>query len=256
MKKTALFLTLVLAWSAAGVGTAMATVSNRRYDWYIVRSTVHKTPAVPDTARRLLAAYRGTYAMSRLHKVIYLTMDEGYENGYTGRILDVLKANNVPVTFFVTGSYIKSKPALVRRMVKEGHLVGNHTLTHPNMVTKAWTFAGYKRELVQTELVYRSATGRTMPKIMRMPSGTYSARALSYNKVLGFKTYFWSFAYADWDPANQHTTTYARRFILANAHSGEIMLLHAVSRTNYMVLGGVIKTLKSQGYVFKLLPTS
>jgi peptidoglycan-N-acetylmuramic acid deacetylase len=219
-----------------------------------MRNSTHRTPWAPATARGLLFTYRGAYALSNKSRIMYLTMDEGYENGYTARILDVLKRNKVPVTFFCTGSYIKSRPALVRRMVAEGHLVGNHTLTHPNMVAKAANWAAYKKEIVDTEAAYRAATGQPMAKIVRMPSGIYSARTLYFNKTLGYRTYFWSFAYADWDVSHQPTTTHARSLILANTHWGEIMLLHAVSKTNYLVLDSVIKSLKAQGYVFKLLP--
>jgi peptidoglycan-N-acetylmuramic acid deacetylase len=255
LKKTALLLALVLAFSTVGIAPgSAATVSNKRYDWFYVRNKTHTTPSAPKYARQLLAAYGGTYAMSKGRKVIYLTMDEGYENGYTPAILDTLKRNKVPVTFFCTASYIKSKGALVRRMYNEGHLVGSHTATHPNMVSKANNWAAYKKELTLTEAAYYAATKKRLSKIVRMPSGIYSARALSYNKALGYKTYFWSFAYADWDPRHQATTAYARKLILANSHNGEILLLHAVSRTNTAVLDSMLKNLKGQGYVFKLLP--
>jgi peptidoglycan-N-acetylmuramic acid deacetylase len=248
-----LFVTVALATAFTATASA-ATIPNTRYDWWITRNGRHVTPWAPSDARAMLAKWKGVYAYGMTPKVIYLTMDEGYENGYTASILDVLKRNNVKVTFFCTGSYIRSRPALVRRMINEGHLVGNHTNTHPNMVAKAPNYPAYKAELDLTAAAYWQASRRVMPKIVRMPSGIYSPRCLAINAFLGYKTYFWSFAYADWDPARQPSLSHARSMMLDNAHPGEVMLIHAVSRSNYLVLDGVLKTLKAQGYTFKLLP--
>ncbi len=190
-------------------------------------------------------------------KIIFLTMDEGYEyQTNTTEILDIAKEKKVKITFFVTGSYIKNNKALVRRMVSEGHLVANHTVNHPNLVeTMAEDgYSGVRKELTGVENAFADLTGKTMPRLVRPPSGYYSARVLDCLTDEGYAAVFWSFAYHDWDTADQPARTDAKVQILGQLHNGSIILLHAVSDTNVAILGDVIDGARAQGYEFALLP--
>jgi peptidoglycan-N-acetylmuramic acid deacetylase len=232
---------------------AIAKLDNARHGWGFVRRTDHTVPRVAGWISEAFGKYDTAYHGSTSSKNVYLTMDEGYENGFTGTILDTLAAKGVKAVFFCTGTFIRDNPDLVRRMVKEGHVVANHTLSHPNMVKKAKSYAAYRKELLDVEAAYRTVTGKGMPGLIRMPSGNWSVRALAYNEHMGYRTYFWSFAYRDWETANQPDPAEALDLILANTHPGEIMLLHAVSKTNTEILGDVIDGVRAQGYTFKLL---
>ena len=181
-------------------------------------------------------------------KVIYLTFDEGYENGYTSKILDTLKENNVKAAFFITMPYLKSQFDLVDRMVKEGHAVGNHTVHHPSM-PEVTDDKKLEQELLELDLLFRAKTGIDM-KYLRPPKGEYSERTLKISRELGYRNVFWSLAYADWDVNKQRGTEYAHKIVLDNIHNGAVLLLHAVSKDNAEALGNIISDLKAQGYTF------
>ena len=184
-------------------------------------------------------------------KTLYLTFDCGYENGNTAKILDTLKKQHVPGAFFVVGDYLKTAPALVRRMGDEGHLVGNHTNNHPNM-----SKVGKERftsELTALSSQYRQLTGRRIAPFYRPPEGSYTYDNLSWAQSLGYHTTLWSVAYADWDPASQPSYASAKQTIRARAHNGAIILLHAVSSTNAAILNDLISGWKAEGYTFKAL---
>jgi len=185
-------------------------------------------------------------------KVIYLTFDEGYENGHTGQILDILKEYKVPAAFFVVKPYITKEPELIKRMVAEGHIVGNHSVHHPSMA-QIHDKEKFVAELKGVEDAYKELVGEDMPKFFRPPMGKYSKESLQSTKDLGYKTIFWSFAYKDWLVNNQPAESHAIQKIGKGAHPGSIMLLHAVSKTNTNVLATVIKTLQEEGYEFKSL---
>ena len=239
---------------ASGSLAALAKLPNQRNGWGFVRRSDHTVPRVASSTSRLLARYDAAYHLATSSRIVHLTLDEGYENGHTPAILDTLKADAVKAVFFCTGTYIRDNPALVKRMVAEGHIVANHTRSHPDMVKKAADYDVYRAELVQVERAYRDLTGRVLPKLVRMPSGVWSERALAYNQHLGYRTYFWSFAYRDWETAHQPDPDEALALVLANTHPGEIMLLHAVSKTNAAILHDVIEGVRAQGYTFTLLP--
>ena len=184
-------------------------------------------------------------------KVVYLTFDAGYENGNVEKILDVLKYENVPGAFFILGNLIERNPDLVKRMTDEGHLVCNHTNKHKN-ITKL-DKAGIKDEIQALEFAYTELTGKPMANYFRPPEGTFDKESLSVVKECGYKTVFWSFAYADWDNQNQMSHEAAKKKILENLHNGEIMLLHPTSQTNAEILEEVIKEMKSMGYRFGTL---
>lgn len=185
-------------------------------------------------------------------KEIFLTFDEGYENGNTGKILDILKNNNVPAAFFVTRPYIVDHPDLIQRMDAENHLVCNHSSHHPSMASIT-DKNKFEAEFKEVEEEYRRITGKDMPKFFRPPMGKYSDLSLKYTDDLEYITVFWSFAYKDWLINNQPSKEEGKNKIINKVHNGEVMLLHAVSDTNTAILDDIIKELKSKGYEFKPL---
>jgi delta-lactam-biosynthetic de-N-acetylase len=213
------------------------------------------TPAEePQDILNLINKYSAYYLGDTSKKVMYLTFDEGYENGYTGKILDILKANNVKAAFFVTTPYVNTNKDLIKRMVAEGHLVCNHSTNHPSMAAVATKDADkFKSEFTVLEKAYEDVTGQKMPKYFRPPMGKYSELSLYYTQKLGYKTIFWSFAYNDWDPKKQPTEDYGKKIIMERSHNGAIVLLHAVSKTNADILDGVIKEWKIKGYELQSL---
>ena len=187
----------------------------------------------------------GTYFLAPSEKVIYLTFDEGYENGYTAKILDVLKEKQVSGVFFVTMPYVKSQPELVRRMIDEGHIVGNHSVNHPSFPTK--DTATCEKEIMELHQYMLDEFGYEM-NLFRFPMGEYSERTLALTQSLGYHSIFWSFAYKDWDPENQPDPTTALERVTSAVHPGAIYLLHAVSKTNTEILGQAIDNFRAQGY--------
>lgn len=183
-------------------------------------------------------------------KVLYLTFDCGYENGYTGKILDTLKAKKVPAAFFCTLPFIRQQPALVTRMIKEGHIVGNHSDTHP--VFPNISRAAMAKEVQTCDNYLRTKFGYTAP-YFRFPTGSYSDNSLDLVQSLGFQSVFWSVAYADWDPAKQKGTQYALDTVTSRLHPGAVILLHAVSKDNTAALGDIVDWARAQGYVFRAL---
>ena len=181
-------------------------------------------------------------------KVLYLTFDAGYENGYTDAILDTLKKREVPAAFFLVGDYLEREPDLVRRMAAEGHIVGNHTRTHPDM-TKLEGDA-FAAELRGMEALYEDVTGQTLPKFYRPPQGLYSGENLKQAQALGYKTVFWSLAYADWDNEHQPDPDGAVEKLTGRLHDGAVVLLHATSKTNAEILDRLIGKWQEMGYRF------
>ena len=207
-------------------------------------------PPTGSASAAVLRDYDAAYIGSGEEKVLYLTFDAGYENGYTGEILNVLKKHNVPAAFFLTGHYIESSADLVRRMVEEGHIVGNHTVHHPDMAQIA-TQEAFLKELTGLEERFREATGKEMPKFYRPPRGIYSKENLQMAKDLGYKTIFWSLAYADWDNNKQPSKEFAFQKLLPRTHNGAVILLHATSRTNAEILDELLTRWKNAGYTFE-----
>ena len=227
------------------------SLPNKKYGWGLKKNK-QAPPDVPKDTVSLLEKYGAVY-MDSEPRSLYLTFDEGYENGYTAEILDVLKAEEVPACFFVTGPYIKKEPELVKRMVNEGHIVGNHTVNHPSM-PEVKDSEELKNEIVGLANSFRELTGEEM-HYFRPPMGEYSERTLAITQDLGYTTVFWSFAYKDWDVKTQKGTEYAYQQIMDGVHDGAVLLLHAVSEDNAHALGNVIRDLKSRGYRFKSLET-
>lgn len=206
-------------------------------------------PPIGNAGRDQLARYNAAYIGNTEEKVLYLTFDAGYENGCTAQILDALKANDVPAAFFLVGNYIEKNPDLVRRMVGEGHIVGNHTMHHYDM-SKLSDKAAFSKELTDLEALYRDTVGAEMPKFYRPPQGIYSEENLKMAQELGYKTVFWSLAYVDWKNDSQPTKEEAFAKLLPRTHNGAVVLLHSTSKTNAEILNELIGKWKEQGYRF------
>ena len=202
-------------------------------------------PASQEQLKALDAAYLG----NTQEKVLYLTFDAGYENGYTAQILDVLQKHQVKAAFFLVGNYLERNADLVRRMVKEGHIVANHTMHHPDM-SKIADMASFQKELQDLENLFYEVTGKSLPKYYRPPQGIYSQQNLEMAKALGYKTVFWSLAYADWDNKKQPTREYALEKLTSRIHNGAVILLHSTSKTNAEILDELLTQYKQMGYRF------
>jgi len=208
-------------------------------------------PEANATAEELLPF--GAYFMGNENdKVLYMTFDAGYESGLTAGMLDVLKKHEVPSAFFLVGHYFKTEQELIKRMVAEGHIVGNHTVSHPDM-SKISDFERFKKELTGVEDMYREITGEEIPKFYRPPQGTYSELNLKHAQKLGYKTIFWTTTYKDWDVKNQPSKKEALSKMLQRTKPGSVILLHNVSQTNAEILDELISRYKEAGYRFESL---
>lgn len=206
-------------------------------------------PPIANASMEDLAEYHAYYAEQTTEKKIYLTFDCGYENGNTPAILDALKKHQAPATFFVVGNFLSSNPELVRRMADEGHLVGNHTFSHPDMSAIS-TKEAFLKELSQVEDLYREITGQEMAKYYRPPQGKYSQENLETANALGYHTFFWSLAYVDWKKDQQPTKKEAFQKLLGRIHPGAIVLLHNTSNTNGQILDELLGKWEEMGYTF------
>ena len=213
---------------------------------------VDGAPPIGNVGTAQLKGYDAVYLGDTSQKVIYLTFDAGYENGCTEKILTVLEKHKVKAAFFLVGNYIKQNPDLVRRMVADGHTVGNHTMHHPDMskITDPEKFA---KELSQLEGLYTEVTGQSMPKYYRPPQGTYSEENLKQAKEMGYKTVFWSLAYVDWNNDSQPTKEQAFSKLLPRIHNGAVVLLHSTSQTNAQIMDELLTKWEEMGYRFGTL---
>ena len=215
---------------------------------YPAEGAAPEGPLSAGTLADLGAAYVG----SGEEKVLYLTFDAGYENGCTAQILDALKKHNAPAAFFLVGNYLEKNPDLVRRMVDEGHIVGNHTMHHPNMAG-VQDRATFEKELQGLEALFTQITGKNMSKYYRPPQGIYSQSNLEMAKQMGYKTIFWSLAYVDWNNDSQPTAQQAFDKLLPRIHPGAIVLLHSTSQTNAQIMDELLTKWESLGYRFASL---
>lgn len=249
MKKL-IFTTSILALTFFLVWMNPVQTEASGYGWGYKKNHENK---VPDIGRyqEILEKYGAYYADLSGDKVLYLTFDNGYEQGHTGEILDVLKKENVPATFFVTGHYVESEPDLVKRMVNEGHIVGNHSYHHPDftIVSKESMI----EELKSLEQAVAEITDQEEIIYMRPPRGMFNERTLQWANEIGLIHVFWSLTFQDWNTSNQKGWQYAYDQIMEQIHSGAIILLHAVSSDNAQALEKVIQDLKKDGYEFKSL---
>ena len=231
--------------------TAAASNPNG-YSWYCKRTSDHSQPPLP-TEFGFITNANGYYLGDDPdEKVIYLTFDAGYENGNVAKIVDILNQNEVTGAFFILSNLINTDPMLVQKMADSGHTVCNHTSKHKDM-SKVGDYDSFKNELTALEDLYREKIGGEVAKYFRPPEGRFSEETLLYAKRMGYKTIFWSFAYADWDNGNQMSESAAIEKIMKNIHNGAVVLLHPTSDTNAAILDRVIKKLKDMGYRFGTL---
>ncbi len=229
--------------------TDYSSLDSKGSGWGFVRKKGEK-PEIPKEQTDMLEGYNGRYLGKSGEKCLYLTFDEGYENGYTAVILDVLAQTDTPAAFFVTGPYLEGQGELIKRMIDEGHIVGNHTVNHLNLPKQPV-------ETIQSEITAlndkcESLYGYKM-QYMRPPEGEFSERSLAVTNDLGMRTIMWSFAYKDWDVNAQKGADHAYESVMPYLHNGAIILLHAVSSDNASALKRIINDAKSKGFVFKSL---
>lgn len=230
--------------------TSSQELSNKKIGWGIKRNNNHEQPDLGKNNKQVLEKNNGIAIGNNTDKYIYLTFDEGYEAGYTTKILETLKENDVTATFFITAHYLNTQPELVKQMIDEGHIIGNHTVNHKSMPDL--TEEKIKKEVMDLHTAIYEKFQYEM-KYIRPPMGEFSEKTLNVTNSLGYKTVMWSFAYEDWNEDKQPEETSAKQKILDNVHNGEIMLLHGNSKTNTNVLGDIIKEIKNMGYEFKSL---
>ena len=241
---------LVLAIAAA-VAVAVSVFAGSRLEtgsWGL-SFREEGAPPIGNAGKDQLKTYDAAYMGDPGEKKLYLTFDAGYENGCTEKILDILKQQQVPAAFFLVGNYLEKNADLVRRMVEEGHIVGNHTMHHYDM-SKLTTQESFSKELQDLEDLYRKTTGQEMRKFYRPPQGIYSEENLKMAKELGYQTVFWSLAYVDWNKDAQPTREEAFRKLLPRPQPGAVVLLHSPSSTNAEILEELIGKWKEEGYSF------
>lgn len=234
-------------WQVSGSAAIPASADN----WGLSFPNEGQSP-VGNASVEDLAKYDAYFLGDTGKKVIYLTFDCGYENGFTEQILDALKKHNAPAAFFVVGNMIETAPEIIKRMVDEGHIVGNHTCHHPDMSAISEQ-AAFQKELDSLAALYKETTGKDLPHFYRPPQGKYSEDNLKQAQALGYKTVFWSLAYVDWYTDNQPTPEQAYGKLLPRIHDGAIVLLHSTSRTNAEILDDLLTKWEDMGYTFASL---
>ena len=223
--------------------------SNTKEGWWLKRNKEHQQPEFSQNVDLSKYDAYSVDTKAKNKKVMYLTFDCGYENGATPAILDALKKHQVPAAFFVVGNFVRDNPDLIQRMTKEGHTVGNHTFSHPDM-SKISSLESFQKELSAVEALYQKITGTDMIKYYRPPQGIYSTENLKMAQSLGYHTFFWSLAYVDWQQDAQPTHEEAFDKLLSRVHPGAIVLLHNTSRTNGEIMDELLSKWEEMGYTF------
>ena len=206
-------------------------------------------PPVANASQEYLRNFDALYVGDANQKEIYITFDAGFENGNTERILDALKKHGVKATFFLVGNYFETQPELVKRMAEEGHTIGNHTYSHPDM-SKISDIQSFQTELQKNEALYRDILGSEMPKLYRPPQGKFCEENLKMAQQLGYSTVFWSLAYVDWYTDDQPTPEQAFSKLLPRIPPGAVVLLHSTSSTNAEILDELLTKWEETGYSF------
>ncbi|WP_126426327.1 delta-lactam-biosynthetic de-N-acetylase [Brevibacillus marinus] len=250
-RSTLIFSTIVLLFSLLPLAAAAAD-DNQPYHFGFKKSTAGQLPSIDQEGfKAILEKHHAIFLGDTSRRELYLTFDNGYENGYTEAILDTLREKKVPAAFFVTGHYVKTQPELLKRMAAEGHVIGNHSWSHPDMTTIS--DEQIKQELDRVKQAVAQVTGQKEMHFLRPPRGIFSARTLAVSEQLGYINVFWSLAYKDWDTGAQRGWNHAYRNVMAQLHPGAVILLHSVSRDNAEALGKIIDDARKQGYAFKSL---
>lgn len=235
---------IIGAYKNGNITAASAEISN----WGLSFQKEGEPPVANATAE-YLAEYDALYCEKTDEKVLYLTFDAGFENGNMPKILDALKAHNVKATFFLVGNFFEKEPELVKRMVEEGHTVGNHTYSHPDM-SAIQSKESFQAELEKNEALYKGITGQDMPKLYRPPQGKFCQSNLVMAQDMGYKTVFWSLAYVDWYQDDQPSKEEAFSKLIPRVHEGAVVLLHSTSSTNAEIMDELLGKWEEQGYVF------
>ena len=231
--------------------TSSASMTFQNENWGLGFQEEDKRPT-GNASMEELKKYNAWYAADSDEKKIYLTFDAGYDNGNMPAILNALHKHQVHATFFVVGTLIREKPELIREIVDAGHIIGNHTMTHPDM-SGISTKDAFQKQLTDVEVLYKEATGKEMTKFYRPPQGIYSTENLEMAKELGYHTFFWSLAYVDWYQDKQPSKEEAFEKLLGRIHPGAIVLLHSTSSTNASILDELLTKWEEMGYTFGTL---
>ncbi len=256
ISKVAAYLLFFMAAYLLGIGEAsltsskktVATSSEANSNWGLSFQEDGKAP-VGNASCEELKQYHAAYMDDTEEKVIYLTFDCGYENGNLPAILDALKKHQAVGTFFVVGNFLETSPDLTKRMVKEGHIVGNHTYHHPDM-SQISSQESFSKELKDVEELFQEITGETMSHYYRPPQGKYSTENLKMASQMGYNTFFWSLAYVDWLQDQQPSSQEAFDKLLSRIHPGAVVLLHSTSSTNAQILDELLTKWEDMGYHF------
>ena len=236
------------SFSQTTSSSPVASILSASENWGLSFQEEGKRPVGNATIQEL-AEYHAFFAADTAEKKLYLTFDCGYENGNTPAILAALKKHQAPAVFFAVGNFVRDNPDLIKQMVAEGHIVGNHTMTHPDM-SKISSEDSFRKELQGVEKIYKETTGKEMEKFYRPPQGIYSTENLAMAKELGYSTFFWSLAYVDWIQDQQPSREEALSKLLTRVHPGAIVLLHNTSSTNGIILDELLSKWKKMGYSF------
>lgn len=233
-------------------GIVEGASADKAYHFGFKRSVGGSQPSIQEEGfAGLLEQNDSLFIGNTAKKVLYLTFDNGYENGFTAPILDTLKEKEVPAAFFVTGHYIKDQPDLIKRMAAEGHIIGNHSWSHPDMTTTS--NEQIKSELRKVKDGVAQLTGQSIMNYLRPPRGIFNDRVLAVSREEGYTSVFWSLAYKDWEVNNQKGADYAYQQVMKQLHPGSIMLIHSVSSDNAGALGRIIDDARAKGYQFESL---
>ena len=238
------------AKKAESVGVA-ALLHGKSENWGLGFGTEGKPPTGNASAEEL-KKYNAYFIGDTTQNTIYLTFDCGYENGNTEPILDALKKHDVKATFFVVGNFLETSPEIVKRMIAEGHMVGNHTYHHLDMSSIS-SMDAFKKETQDVENLFEQITGTPITKFYRPPQGKYNIENLKMAQELGYHTFFWSLAYGDWYQDKQPTKDEAFGKLLKRIHPGAIVLLHSTSSTNAQILDELLTKWEEMGYTIKPL---
>ena len=238
------------AKKAESVGVS-ALLHEKSENWGLGFGTEGKPPTGNASAEEL-KKYNAYFIGDTTQNTIYLTFDCGYENGNTEPILDALKKHDVKATFFVVGNFLETSTEIVKRMIAEGHTVGNHTYHHLDMSSIS-SMDAFKKETQDVENLFEQITGTPITKFYRPPQGKYNIENLKMAQELGYHTFFWSLAYVDWYQDKQPTKDEAFGKLLKRIHPGAIVLLHSTSSTNAQILDELLTKWEEMGYTIKPL---
>lgn len=245
------FVLTIIIWQFSISSFADGEYNNKLLAWGFRRGENHSQPVLDVESLKILERFNGIAMGNSEKPYIYLTFDSGYEAGYTDKILEILKENDINATFFITAHYLNTATDLVKKMIQYGNTVGNHTVNHavlPNLTDEE-----IKKEITTLQTAVYEATGGYEMTYFRPPRGEFSERTARIVKELGYTSVLWSSAYDDWDKSRQGRSEYGKKKILDNLHNGAIILLHSTSSDNLEMLDSMIKDAKNMGYEFRKL---